>query len=104
MRISDWSSDVCSSDLAVRPAGGDACRPAVAATVDRQPDAGRDRPADGRRARPSSHGRSGLMRIRIEKRPVPSALLLWSTPLLALGFTLAAGVVLFAGQIGRAHV
>lgn len=37
------------------------------------------------------------MRIRIEKRPVPSALLLWSTPLLALALTLAAGVVLFAG-------
>src|SRR3546814_8483144 len=30
-------------------------------------------------------------------RPVPSALLLWSTPLLVLGFTLASGVLLFAG-------
>src|SRR3546814_1938939 len=33
MRISDWSSDVCSSDLIVGPAGGDAFGAAWAATV-----------------------------------------------------------------------
>src|SRR3546814_5759487 len=33
MRISDWSSDVCSSDLHARPAGGRAVHIAAAGTV-----------------------------------------------------------------------
>src|SRR3546814_7685804 len=64
MRISDWSSDVCSSDLCAAEGGGRRARRRRGAA---SPDAedGRDRPAFGRdRARLQQHACGGDRRAR----------------------------------------
>src|SRR3546814_14769307 len=76
MRISDWSSDVCSSDLAGRTA------------------------LRRRRWPPRRNGRARIMlprlaALRIEaRREIPRGLL-YATPLLAVALTVLAGFLLF---------
>src|SRR3546814_15238325 len=84
MRISDWSSDVCSSDLIVRPLSASLARPARGAAratggADRQGGAGAQRAAAriGARGFPGQ-GRHRSAKRRDGKEGVSTCTYLWS--------------------------
>src|SRR3546814_7698542 len=65
MRISDWSPDVCSSDLEVDP--GDVAAPAVRLDVDEDVDGHHQQALDDRKLQPSPFGR----RFHHQRKLVP---------------------------------
>src|SRR3546814_18437220 len=82
MRISDWSSDVCSSDLAAR---GDRGRPEAAAACPDRYRRGRQRGRNQRRiprvgdrdrAKPRTPHRSGVRKARLRRDEQPRDLVL----------------------------
>src|SRR3546814_13825704 len=81
MRISDWSSDVCSSDLSARPSPG--CSTTVVSGQTRGPDGSRPRTPAGRRPVGSRSpcwrpGRSRSEERRVGKECVSTCRYRWS--------------------------